>query len=80
MHLRDYAALAGSLIQLAAYACGDVDTTGSMSLRSSAASDENCNASNRDVGALMSPPAAALALQKGAAGAQPCTRPIATAG
>jgi hypothetical protein len=74
--LRDYASLAGSVLQLAAYTCGDADGVASsvpFSARSSAASDENCNsASNResrDAAGLLSPGAAALALQRGAAGA-----------
>jgi hypothetical protein len=71
-HLRDYAALAGSVMQLAAYTCGDMEGS-TMSMRSSGASvsDENCNAANRDAGGLMSPGAAALALQRGTAGTLP---------
>jgi hypothetical protein len=68
VHLRGFASLVGSVLQLAAYTCGDSDPTGTFSIRSSGASDENCNAANRDVHGLLPPDAAALALQKGSAG------------
>jgi hypothetical protein len=69
--LRDYAALAGSVVQLAAYTCGDMDaSSATFSARSSGASDENNGScANRDASGLLSPSAAALALQRGAAGA-----------
>lgn len=75
--LRGWTAVAASLLQLAAYTCGDGEPTGALSIRSSAASDENCNAANRDISGLLAPDAAAAALQKGAAGApvrMPCVR------
>lgn len=65
--LRGWTAVAASLLQLAAYTCGDGEPTGALSIRSS---DENCNAANRDVSGLLAPDAAAAALQKGAAGAR----------
>eukprot|EP00892_Ulva_mutabilis_P001652 jgi/Ulvmu1/11488/UM077_0037.1 len=76
--LRDYVQLAGSVLQLAAWTCGDGgDSAGSLpALRASgvsAASDENRDSQNRGPaaaasGGLMSPRSAALALQKGPAG------------
>lgn len=78
--LRDYMQLAGAVMQLAAWTCGDGgESAGSLpALRASgmsAASDENRDSQNRGpvgggCGGLMSPRSAALALQKGPAGAR----------
>lgn len=69
-YLRDYADLAGPVLQLAAWISpgGDgVDASqASLSLR---ASDENCNSANCRPARLLSPAAAAMALQRGAVGA-----------
>lgn len=72
--LRDYAQLAGAVLQLAAWTCGaGGDGSGALAaLRASAASDENRDSHNRapvgSCGGLMSPRSAALALQRGPAG------------
>lgn len=75
--LRDYAHLAGAVMQLAAWTCGAGGDSGAglHTLRASgvsAASDENRDGHNRmpcgGSGGLMSPRSAALALQNGPAG------------
>lgn len=48
--------------------CGDPAASHALSMRSSA-SDENCNSANRELSGLLSPGAAALALQRSQAGA-----------
>lgn len=78
-YLRDYADLAGPVLQLAAWitpAGGDCDVSRSLqsSMRSSLASDENCNLSNGRPARLLSPSDAAMALQRGAVGAPPLLR------
>lgn len=78
--LRDYAQLAGAVLQLAAWTCGEGGDSGALpALRASAmsvVSDENRDSHNRmpggNCGGLMSPRSAALALQKGPAGASCC--------
>jgi len=77
-YLRDYAHLAGAVMQLAAWTCGaGGDSAASLpALRASAASDENRESHNSNPsggsGGLMSPRSAALALQNGPAGGNPC--------
>ena len=69
-YLSDYVELARGTMQLAAAltGCGDPTASHAFSMRSSA-SDENCNSANRELAGLMSPGAAALALQRSQAGA-----------
>lgn len=69
--LRDYAALCGAIMQLAAYISGDAE---SAVLRTSQGSDENCHSAVNQAPGMLSPSTAAFVLQKGSAGVQPVHR------
>lgn len=67
-YLRNYTQLAASILQLAAWTCGESPAT----TQGGGADENNSNSANRDFSQhILSPSLAAVALQKGPAGVPP---------